>query len=210
MVKIKKISGVILSGGKSRRMKGGDKAFIKLGNKTLLERSIERLDKQVDALAVNTNSKNTQYHKYGIPILNDIKSGYLGPLAGVLTAMKWAEEIGCENVITVAVDTPFFPSNLTEIMKKKMDNYQAEIVLACSFSEVEKRFVVHPVFGLWSSSLAEDLNRSLERGTRKVLDWVVCHRVQYVNFLQEKIDPFFNINQKEDLDSLSKLGNMKI
>ena len=121
MVKIKKIAGVILSGGKSRRMKGGDKAFIKLGNKTLIETSIERLDKQVDALAVNTNSRDKQYHSYGLPILNDIKSGYLGPLAGVLTAMKWAEEIGYDNVITVAVDTPFFPSNLTDIMKKKMD-----------------------------------------------------------------------------------------
>ncbi len=204
----RKTCGVILSGGKSRRMEGKDKAFLKIGRKTLLGRSIENLDKQVEFVAINTNSADQKYKKYGLPVLKDIASGYLGPLAGVLTAMLWAEKKGYKNVVTVAVDTPFFPENFVEKMKEEKIKSQAKIVLARSFSIEYKKFVVHPTFGLWSNSLNEDLTESLDKGTRKVLDWVFRHPVGYVNFVNEGIDPFFNINQNEDLDALNKKRNV--
>ena len=204
------ISGVVLSGGKSRRMDGNDKAFLRLGNKTLLERAIENLDKQVDCLAVNTNSNDMNYHAYGFPVLKDILSGYLGPLAGVLTSLSWAEKNGYLYVVTIAVDTPFFPRNFVEKMKKKMDRSKAKIILARSLSGRDGTSVIHPVFGLWSVSLKADLNKSLEKGTRKVLDWVLCHPVEYVTFGEEGIDPFFNINRNEDLENLNKQRNIEL
>ena len=108
--KDRKICGVILAGGKSRRMAGKDKAFLRIGKKNLLERAIENLDKQVESLAINTNSIDNNYNYYGLPVIKDIVSGYLGPLAGLQTSMSWAEKKGYENVVTVAVDTPFFPA----------------------------------------------------------------------------------------------------
>ena len=203
-----KSCGVILSGGKSRRMAGKDKAFLKIGNKFLLERVIENLDKQVDILAINTNAFDLSYHKYGHPVLKDIVSGYLGPLAGLLTSMSWAEEKGYENVVTVAVDTPFFPANFVDRMKKEMIKSQAKIVLARSFSIESKTSIIHPIFGLWCTSLNKDLSKSLEDGTRKVLDWVFRHPVEYVTFQYEGIDPFFNINQNEDLNVLDEKRNI--
>ena len=204
----KKICGVILSGGKSRRMAGKDKAFLKIGKKALIERVIENLDKQVDILAINTNSIDQSYHKYGLPVLKDVVSGYLGPLAGLLTSMTWAEEKGYENVVTVAVDTPFFPANFVCRMKKEMIRSQAKIVLARSFSIESNKSIIHPIFGLWSASLNKDLGKSLEKGTRKVLDWVFRHPVDYVTFHDEGIDPFFNINQTEDIEVLNKKRNV--
>ncbi len=203
-----KICGVILSGGKSRRMAGKDKAFLRVGDKALLERVIEKLDKQVDILAINTNAIDQSYQKYGVPVLKDVVSGYLGPLAGLLTSMSWAEEKGYENVVTVAVDTPFFPAKFVNRMKKEMIKSQAKIVLARSFSIESKKSIIHPIFGLWSASLNKDLSECLEEGTRKVLDWVFRHPVGYVTFKYEGIDPFFNINQNEDLNFLEKKGNI--
>ncbi len=202
--KEKTICGVILAGGKSRRMAGKDKAFLRIGKKNLLERAIENLDKQLETLAINTNSKDNNFNYYGLPVLRDIVPGYLGPLAGLQTSMSWAEKKGYKNVLTVAVDTPFFPSNLVNKMKKEMIESQANIVLARSFSEEHKNFIVHPVFGLWSVSLKRNLTDSLEKGTRKVLDWVYCHSTEYVTFQDEDIDPFFNINKNEDLEFLKR------
>ena len=95
---------VILSGGKSRRMDGNDKAFISIGDQTLLEMIVKRLQRQTSEIAINTNSDSPRYTGLGLPILNDEIEGFLGPLAGIFTAMKWANNIGYNEVATVAVD----------------------------------------------------------------------------------------------------------
>ena len=77
-----------------------------------------------------------------------------------------------------------------------------------SFSIESKISIIHPIFGLWSASLYKDLSKSLEEGTRKVLDWAFRHPVEYVTFQYEGIDPFFNINQNEDLNVLDKKRNI--
>ena len=107
------LPSVILAGGQSRRMKRKDKSFLEVGNKTLLDMTIERLQSQSRRVAINTNSYSLKYKRYGLPILHDQVGEFFGPLAGILTAMKWAGDIGYEKVITVAVDTPLFPENLT-------------------------------------------------------------------------------------------------
>ena len=98
------VPGVILAGGQSRRMNRKDKAFLEIGERTLLDMIIERLGPQSYKMAINTNSYSHKYKRYGLPILHDHMEGYLGPLAGILTAMEWAKDTGYEKVITVAVD----------------------------------------------------------------------------------------------------------
>ena len=113
------LPSVILAGGRSQRMKRKDKSFVEVGDKTLLDMTIERLQLQSRMLAINTNSYSLKYKKYGFPILHDQVDGFFGPLAGILTAMKWAGGIGYEKVFTVAVDTPLFPENLLKELHKK-------------------------------------------------------------------------------------------
>ena len=159
---------VILSGGQSRRMDRMDKAFLSITDKTLLEMVVKRLQQQTQKVAINTNSNNLQYMRYGLPVLNDNIGGFLGPLAGILTAMKWANDIGYKKVATVAVDTPLLPENLLKELDKKMEETKSDIVFAASVSDHKHTKVLHPVFGLWKTHLCEDLRKELEKGARKV------------------------------------------
>jgi molybdopterin-guanine dinucleotide biosynthesis protein A len=185
-------------------MKRRDKSFLKIGEKTLLDMTIERLGSQSDKMAINTNSYSTKYKRYGLPILHDQVEGFLGPLAGILTAMKWAKNIGSEKVITVAVDTPLFPINLLNELYKNMEYSNSDIVFAATFVEGIKKEVLHPVFGLWKTYLHNDLKKELGRGVRKVTLWSERHQTSSVCFSSEPIDPFFNINTPDDISLLTE------
>ena len=193
------LPSVILAGGQSRRMKRKDKSFLQVGNKALLDMTIERLQSQSSRVAINTNSHSLKYKRYGLPILHDQVGGFFGPLAGILTAMKWAEDIGYEKVLTVAVDTPLFPENLLKELYKKMEESNSDIVFAASVNDHDQRKDLHPVFGLWKTNLRDDLRKELERGVRKVTLWSEKHKTSSVCFANDMIDPFFNINTPDDI-----------
>ena len=190
---------VILSGGKSRRMDGNDKAFISIGDKTLLEMIVKRLERQTSEIAINTNSNSHRYTGLGLPILNDEIKGFLGPLAGIFTAMKWAKDIGYKEVATVAVDTPMFPENLLKKLYQEMKVSNSDVIFASSAVESECKKVLHPVFGLWKTNLLDDLRSEIEKGVRKVTLWSAKHKASIVCFPHELIDPFFNVNTPEDI-----------
>ncbi len=194
-----KVPAVILSGGQSRRMDRNDKAFLSFSDQNLLEIVVERLQQQTQKVAINTNSNSSKYYHYGLPILKDQIGAFWGPLAGILTAMKWANEMGYKKVATVAVDTPLFPKNLLEELYQKMKVSNSDIVFAASASDYKRKKVVHPVFGLWKTYLLEDLRTDLENGTRKVTRWSDKHKASCVCFSDERIDPFFNINTPDDI-----------
>ena len=193
------VPGVILAGGQSRRMNRKDKSFLEIGERTLLDMTIERLRFQSDKIAINTNSYSSKYKRYSLPIIHDHMEGYLGPLAGILTAMKWAVDIGYEKVVTVAVDTPLFPENLLKELYKKMEESNSDIVFAASLKNKKQSKNLHPVFGLWKTYLHDDLRKELERGMRKVTLWSEKHKTSSVCFAHDLIDPFFNINTPVDI-----------
>ena len=201
---LSKIPAVVLSGGRSRRMNQKDKALLSVNNKTLLDMSLERLQVQAKRIAINTNSDCYSYKKYGLPVLPDELQGFLGPLAGVLTAMRWAKRLGCRKVLTVAVDTPLFPTNILEKLVSKMKSGKSDIVFAASSSGKNGQIKLHPVFGLWKTDLQESLKIDLREGTRKVLDWSSSFKNSYVVFSKEDFDPFFNVNTPEDLSFLKR------
>ena len=198
------VPGVILAGGQSRRMNRKDKAFLEIGERTLLDMIIERLGPQSYEMAINTNSYSYKYKRYGLPILHDHMEGYLGPLAGILTAMEWAKDTGYEKVITVAVDTPLFPLNLFRELDQKMEVSNSDIVFAASSGYQKQRKILHPVFGLWKTYLCDDLRKELERGIRKVTLWTAKHKTSSVCFDNDVVDPFLNINTPDDIELLKE------
>ena len=111
------VTGVILAGGLARRMGGRDKAFLSLGGGTLLDRALARLGPQVDALAINSNGDPAAFADHDAPLVPDLDDSRAGPLAGVLAGLTHAEGAGASHVVTVAVDTPFFPSDLVERLR---------------------------------------------------------------------------------------------
>ncbi|GBD44751.1 Molybdenum cofactor guanylyltransferase [bacterium HR40] len=196
------VVGVILAGGLARRMGGGDKCLLPLGERPLLWHVIERARPQVAALALNANGDPARFASFGLPVVADGIEGFAGPLAGVLAGMDWAlaQVPEADWLVTFASDTPFFPLDLVARLRAAVDANRAE--LACASSGGRR----HPVFGLWPLALRDALERAMrEEGIRKIDLFTADHRLAIVDWPVEPFDPFFNVNRPEDLDEARRL-----
>ena len=194
------ILAVVLAGGESKRF-GKDKSQVKLGNKLLIDYILsEIIDLYKDILIV-TNEPIKFLDSDKISLTNDIKKG-LGPLGGVLSAMKWVKDKkkNYKWISTFPVDTPFFK-------KKHLNKFYNEINLNKSnLFFMKSKNTRHNIFGLWSLDLFEKLEFALNRGDRKVEHWANEMGVKTIDFKDENNkDPFFNINTEKDLETAKKL-----
>lgn len=191
------IGGVILAGGLSRRMGGGDKSLLPLAGRPILAHVIERLGPQVDRIALNANGDPERFAAFGMPVIADSVEGYAGPLAGVLAGMDWAAGEGIETIVTAAADTPFFPETLVADLAAAAAREGTPLAVAMT-DDAERGYSPHPTFGLWSVALREDLRAALEGGLRKVVDWTRPRGCAEALFPGAH-EPFFNVNTPEDL-----------
>jgi molybdenum cofactor guanylyltransferase len=199
------VVGILLAGGKSSRMGGGDKCLRPLGGKPILARIIDRLGPQVTDIVINANGDPSRFAEFGFPVVPDSIAGFQGPLAGVLAGLQWvrANRPGVDHAVTIATDTPFFPADLAHRFRESPGN-------ASGFRIAESEAGLHPVIGLWPIGLCDSLESSLERGERKVTSWTRDHGAAPVYFPPvdvggQSIDPFFNINAPEDLATAEAL-----
>ncbi len=190
--------GVILAGGLSRRMGGGDKGLLELCGRSLLARVIERLRPQVAGLALNANGDAARFDAFGLPVVSDSVSGFAGPLAGVLAGLDWAADQGAGAIVTAAADTPFLPADLVPRLQQAAAGMAAPLALAAT-PDARRGRVRHPTFGLWPVVLREDLRAALDGGLRKVVLWTERHGAREAMFAPAGFDPFFNVNAPEDL-----------
>jgi len=193
--------GIILAGGMARRMGGQDKALLPFKNEKLLNRAIGRLLMQVVGVALSSNSDPDTLTGYGVPVIADADEERAGPLAGVLAGMVYAEGVGATHIVTVAVDTPFFPLDLVSRLTRAAE--EAEMPLACAATDDR----THPTFGLWPVSLRADLEEALAGGTRKVDEWTAKHGCAVASWKGTPSDPFFNVNTPEDLIEAERLAS---
>ena len=197
--------GVILAGGLARRMGGGDKSLLSLGaSSRVLDQVIARLGAQVDQMVLNANGDPARFDEFGLPVVADSLDGFLGPLAGVLAGLDFAAEHGFDHIVSVAADTPFFPTNLVSALETASKHMEVPIALAATKIAGGKT-VRHPTFGLWPVALRDDLRSALQDGLRKVVLWTDQHGAETHVFESCDIDPFFNINTPEDLELANKM-----
>ena len=190
------IAGVILAGGLSRRMGGGDKFFRKLSGKPVIEWVIERARNQVSPLILNANGDAARFQQFGLPVIPDAVGDYAGPLAGILTGLEWAlaECPGCRWVATFPADAPFVPIDMVTRLLTAVESQGAR--LACTASGGR----THPVCGLWPVDLAVELRRAMEHEELRKIDvWTSRYPLSWVDYEIGSCDPFFNINRPEDL-----------
>ena len=201
------VAGVLLAGGRSRRMGGGDKALAMLGGETILARVVARVRPQVGALLLNANGDPERFAHVGLPVVADVIGGYAGPLAGVLTGLDWAAEHApdCPWVASFATDAPFIPSDLVARLVTATEADGAD--MACAASSGRS----HPVFGLWPVALAGELRHALVReDMRKIDAWTARYRLAVAEFACDPVDPFFNLNRPEDLaEAESQLARLE-
>jgi molybdopterin-guanine dinucleotide biosynthesis protein A len=197
------VTGVILAGGQSRRMGGGDKGLLPIAGKSMLAHVVCRLRPQVGRLVINANGDPSRFAALALPVVPDTIGGFAGPLAGLLAGMRWSVQHAPDArwVVTAAADAPLLPSDLVPHLLDAIAGRRDAIALAQSHGEV------HPVIGLWPMALADDLEEQLGKGVRKVLHWTARHDTVHVPFEPVRvcgldIDPFFNANTPMELDQL--------
>ena len=196
------ILGAILAGGQSKRM-GKDKLFLEFNNKKLIEHTIGKVKKYLKKVIIITNQDNEFFSKNNLITVKDCIEGQLGPLVGILTAMKWAKENlnKCSWIATFPCDTPFFPEKIIESFIEESE--KKESLILCASSHGRK----HNIFGLWSLDLYDKLKDDLiNKKVRKVQDWTEKNKIKNLEFTFKDYDPFFNINTEEDLEFAKKLS----
>lgn len=196
---------IILAGGRSTRMGGGDKGLREVGGERLIDRVIARIAHQCGPIALNANGDPTRFADLSLPVLPDSLPDHPGPLAGVLAGMDWAASIGADAVVSVAADTPFFPRDLVERLQAAAG--PSGLALAASPDETGKLWH-HPTFGLWPVALRDDLREALKGGLRKVVLWTDRHGAGTASFASSPFDPFFNINTPDDIAEAEKLTEL--
>jgi molybdenum cofactor guanylyltransferase len=188
--------GLVLAGGLARRMGGGDKALIRIGSETILDRALGRLAPQCAGIVINANGDPARFARFGRPVVADDVAGFAGPLAGILAGLDWlaANTPGINWLASVPGDCPFLPREL--VRRLHAARIAARVPLACAKSGQWR----HPVVGLWPVGLRDDLRRALvEEGLRKIEAWTARHGVGLAEWPTEPVDPFFNVNTPEDV-----------
>ena len=196
------ILGAVLAGGKSQRF-GEDKSQVMLEGKLLIDYILSEISSEFREILVVSNNKIDFKNSEKISRIEDFKKG-LGPLGGVLSAMKWVKENNknYEWVSTFPVDTPFFKKEILQKFYKEIEIEKSKLFF------IKSNMTRHNIFGLWSIDLLDKLEEDLNRGDRKVELWANSVGVKVIDMDFKNIDPFFNINTKQDLEKAKeKLKN---
>jgi molybdopterin-guanine dinucleotide biosynthesis protein A len=202
------ILGVILAGGRSQRFGGGDKGLAAVGGQSILSRVIDRFRPQVGALVLNANGEAERFAQFGLPVIADGDSPGLGPLSGLLAGMDWAREhaSGARVIATVSADVPFLPCDLVKRLEAERND-------GVGIAESGGRR--HPTIGLWPIRFRHAVADALARGALSVdrvakdLNAVAVH-VPMGEIGGTEIDPFFNVNTRDDLAAARVLAEKSI
>ncbi|MCH8861541.1 MAG: molybdenum cofactor guanylyltransferase [Proteobacteria bacterium] len=183
------IIGVILAGGRSRRMAGpgksGDKALAKLAGKSLFDHVLNRLAPQVDRVMVSGRSD----YGSGLAVMADIPGGAEGPVAGIRAAYDRLAGDGetATAIVTTPVDCPFLPGDLVARLSG---------LGAAAIAEGDDH--LQPAFGYWPMAVVAAHIEALERpGWLSLQRWAKICDAETVVFDQP--GAFFNINSPDDL-----------
>lgn len=188
------VAGLILAGGRARRMGGEDKGLIALAGRPMVEHVLERFEPQVDEVLINANRNSEHYGRYGHRVVADVIGDYSGPLAGMLTAMLTVDQPW---LAVVPCDSPLLPTDLVERLFRSVQAESADIAVAHDGHRLQ------PVIALLNCSLRPDLRTFLDHGGRKIDTWYAQHRMVATD-LSDHPEAFVNINTPDEREALEQ------
>ena len=193
------LAGVILAGGRSRRMGGRFKALAPLGGKPLIRHVIDRLQPQVRSLVLSVEKHVPDFEVFGLPQVEDPAPGSRGPLGGLLSAMA-NMEVDCDWMLLAPCDAPFLPLELAErLLKCALNDDQAGCVVRYAAE-------VQPTFSLWHRRLLPRLEEAvLEEGMAGFKQFLRDTPVAILDWESSDPSPFFNINDPDALEEAAIL-----
>lgn len=198
----------ILAGGQARRLGGGDKALLNIQpNITILEYIKKRLGLHHYHWIINANDNENgkaeaRFLQFNVPIIQDIKQGYHGPLMGILSAFHYNKNLKTpyRYIMFIPGDTPFIPLNFISQLCHKITATSSDIIFAQSHGKY------HPVASLWQSYLYESLYQAVIHDNIRKIDSFTAQYKQTITIFDDSIinknliDGFFNINMPEDYE----------
>ncbi len=188
------IAGVILAGGRGRRMGGQDKGLLPLHGRPLVAHLIERLAPQVDELLISANRNLDAYQAFGLPVVSDNLEGFQGPLAGILAALR---RVRHPWLLVVPCDTPLVPADLAARLQTAAEAQRRPAAVVHDGERLQ------PLHLLVSTHLADDLGAWLAGGGRRLESWLERHRPAVADF-SDQPHAFVNLNTPEALAALEQ------
>ena len=190
------VTGMILAGGKARRMGGQDKGLIEINGKVMIQYVLDALKPQVNGILINANRNVSEYEKFGYPVICDQLEDYQGPLAGIAAAMDAAQT---KYICTCPCDGPLIAKNLVTRLSYALNSTEEDINIAVAHDGQR----LQPVYALINCKIYKSLLNYLNSGERKIDRWYAEHNFKAVDF-SDKQDCFININTPEDKLTISK------
>ncbi len=184
------ITGVILAGGRATRWGGVDKGLIELDGRPLVAHVLAALAPQVAEVIINANRNRDRYASFGCAVVADADDGYLGPLAGLASAMEAARH---DWVVTVPCDSPLIADDLVARLAAAVDREGADAGVASDGEHLQ------PVFMLVRTRLYGSLRDYLESGERKIVPWLEQHSLAVADLSDQPLT-FENLNRPEDAE----------
>lgn len=191
---VERLTGVVLAGGRARRLGGVDKGLLPVGERPLIAWTLAALAPQVGSVLINANRHPERYAEFGYPVVADSIPDYQGPLAGFLAAMR---AVRTDWILTLPCDGPRPPSDLAARLITALVEQEAELAVA---TDGRRRQSVH---ALMPVALAEDLECFLAQGGRRVEDWQLRHRLALADF-SDRPEAFDNLNTPEELQRFAE------
>ena len=182
------LTGMILAGGKARRMGGQDKGLVSYRGRPLIAHVLERLEPQVRTILINANRSRDRYAQFGHPVIADAEDGYLGPLAGILAGLRAART---ELLLCVPCDSPRISPDLADKLAAPFAQETTRVAVASCAGRLK------PVFAMLHTGLAEALDDFLRGGGRKIDEFYGAQGFEEIPF--ENPEEFRNINTREEL-----------
>ena len=195
------IDGVILAAGRSSRMSSGHKVQAKLGDQTLLQHVVKRLQPQVDSLIINAdpNICGQQSQPTSYPVVADRLEGFRGPLMGLYTGLTNHYLSTAQYLLTVPCDGPFIPSNLASELQRHILAGNADIACIRYAGQIE------PMFSLWHKRVVNAVEQALLDNQGGFKSLFADLQTVYLDWPEAPVSPFFNINTVDDLAEAERL-----
>lgn len=192
-----KVTGVILAGGLARRMHNQDKGLVNFKGRPMVSYAIAALSPVVDQLIINANRNREQYRQFGLPVVADQTESFDGPLAGVLTAMIYAD---ADVLVVMPCDSPLVTADHLRKLLSTRAERDADVAVAFDGERL------HPVFMAIKTTLRSSLEAYLASGQRKIDRWLEQQNRVKADFSATP-DIFININTMTELSALEAGDN---
>ncbi len=187
------VTGMILAGGKARRLGGQDKGLVEIKGLPMIQYVVQSLEPQVQTIIINANRNISTYEKLGYPVISDQLADFQGPLAGIVVGLK---NSNTDYLCTCPCDGPLIPEDLVSRLLGAMEKKHYEICVAHDGNRIQ------PVYCLLKQNLIHSLEQYLESGERKIDRWFTQHRCGEVDF-SDKPECFMNVNTPQDQQEIS-------